>query len=287
MKKITERILMLAIFATALMACDDSDVVSDTRNGLQPELDESGKALLGAWNLVYDLDEPSEGRMITFNDDGSCTMTEIEGDLALPLNYSYSIHQEDGYIPSFYDQGLHYYYYLRLLPSTGMGNGWIDEDWGIVVHGNYLYMTLIHRRYFITHYRVYKRAGANDDESVIILDGTWNLLESHLGTATAKESITFDGKGTCIRTDSEGNTINGRYSVHEEEGELSIVHNDSKPYKYYLRIQEQSSGDVKTRDWGIVFGGARIYLTPIHELNERGECYVYEREDHPVYTADN
>lgn len=286
MKKITESILVLVILVTALMACDDNDVVSATRNVVQLELDERGEALLGVWNLEYEDDEPSEGRTITFSDDGSCIMLNTEGDQAGMLNYSYSIHKEEGYIHSFYDQELHYYYYLRLLPSPE-NNGLTDVDWGIVVHGNYLYMTLVHRRYFITHHRVYKRAGADDDKSVIILNGTWNLEEFRGGEANDKKSITFDDKGTCIRTDSEGNAINGRYSVHEEEGELSIIHNESKHYKYYLRLQEQIGDDVKTRDWGFVFGGAKIYLTPIHEPNEKDESYAYLREDHEDYTAGN
>ena len=190
------------------------------------------------------------------------------------------VDKEEGYIPSFNGQSLHYYYYLRLLPSPDEDNGWIDTDWGMVVHGNYLYLTLIHRRYFIIDKYVYKRSGTYDDESVIILNGNWNLMESHEGEAKAEESITFDDKGTCMRRDSLGNKISGRYSIHEEKGEMYTIHNNLLPYKYYLRLQEHIGDDDVTRDLGIFFDGARIFLTPIHERNEEGAFYIYMREDH-------
>lgn len=291
MKKITESILVLAVTAIALMSCSsDNDEVSntpsygnDSRSRLQSELDESGETLLGDWNLEYNSNQRSGGRMITFNDDGSCIVTIGEGDQAIRVNYAYSIHKEEGYIPSFNGQSLHYYYYLRLLPSPDEDNGWIDTDWGMVVHGNYLYLTLIHRRYFIIDQHVYKRAGTEDDESVIILNGTWNLTESHEGEAKAEESITFDDKATCIRTDSLGNKIYGGYSIHEEEGEMYTIHDNLLHYKYYLRLQEHIGDDDVTRDWGIFFDGARIFFTPIHENNEEGEFYIYMREDHEDY----
>jgi len=279
--------LLAGLIGTASVSCSsDNDDVSnapsyadDSRSGLQSELDESGEFLLGDWNLEYYSNERLGGRMITFNDDGSCIVTIGEGDQAIRVNYAYSIHKEEGYIPSFNGQSLHYYYYLRLIPSPE-DNRWIDEDWGMVVHGNYLYLTLIHRRYFIIDKYVYKRSGTYDDESVIILNGNWNLMESHEGEAKAEESITFDDKGTCMRTDSLGNKISGRYSIHEEEGEMYTIHNNLLPYKYHLRLQEHIGDDDVTRDLGIFFDGARIFLTPIHERNEEGAFYIYMREDH-------
>lgn len=296
MKKITESILVLAITATALMSCssDNDDVAStpsydeDTRSGLQSELDERGAVLLGDWNLEYNGNNRIGGRTITFNDDGSCIVTMGEGEQAIRVKYTYSIHKEEGYIPSFYNQSLHYYYYLHLVPSPE-DNGWVDQDWGVVVHGNYLYTALIHGLYLYTPDHVYKRAGADSDESVIILNGTWNLIESHEGEAKVEESIAFDEKANFIRTDSLGNKIRGRFSIHEEEGEMYTIHvlDNLIHYEYYLHLQEQIGDDVTTRDWGIVFDGARLFFTPIHERNEEGEFYIYMREDHEDYTAGN
>ena len=93
--------LLAGLIGTASVSCSsDNDDVSnapsyadDSRSGLQSELDESGEILLGDWNLEYYSNERLGGRMITFNDDGSCIVTIGEVDQTIRVNYTYSIHK--------------------------------------------------------------------------------------------------------------------------------------------------------------------------------------------------
>ena len=116
----------------------------------------------------------------------------------------------------------------------------------------------------------------NQDPRVAIL-GEWELVKSVYGELKYQPQYEFRKDGTYTYTDASGATIEGKYSIHEESGDMNTAERQLMNYDYFLRLNYNENQE-DFDDWGLIIDGDLMYLTGIHKFWIITPAEIYQRK---------
>jgi hypothetical protein len=116
----------------------------------------------------------------------------------------------------------------------------------------------------------------NQDPRVAIL-GEWELVKSVYGELKYQPQYEFRKDGTYTYTDASGATIEGKYSIHEESGDMNTAERLLMNYDYFLRLNYNENQE-DFDDWGLIIVGDLMYLTGIHKFWIITPAEIYQRK---------
>ena len=123
----------------------------------------------------------------------------------------------------------------------------------------------------------------NGSETVVTQDprvailGEWELVKSVYGELEYQPQYEFRKDGTYTYTDASGATIEGKYSIHEESGDMNTAERLLMNYDYFLRLNYNENQE-DFDDWGLIIVGDLMYLTGIHKFWIITPAEIYQRK---------
>ena len=119
-------------------------------------------------------------------------------------------------------------------------------------------------------------AVVNQDPRVAIL-GEWELVKSVHGELKYQPQYELLEDGTYTYTGASGTTIEGKYSIHEESGDMTTAERQLVNYDHFLRLSYNENRE-DFDDWGLVIVGDHMYLTGIHKFWIITPAEIYQRK---------
>ena len=119
-------------------------------------------------------------------------------------------------------------------------------------------------------------AMVNQDPRVAIL-GEWELVKSVYGKLNYQPQYEFREDGTYTYTNTSGAKTEGKYSIHEESGDMITAERLLMNYDHFLRLNYNDNQEDYD-DWGLVIVGDLMYLTGIHKIWTITPADIYHRK---------
>ena len=116
----------------------------------------------------------------------------------------------------------------------------------------------------------------NQDPRIAIL-GEWELVKSVYGELKYQPQYEFRKDGTYTYTSASGATTEGKYSIHEESGDMNTAERLLMNYDHLLRLNYDENLEGFD-DWGLVIVGDLMYLTGIHKFWTITPAEIYHRK---------
>ena len=142
--------------------------------------------------------------------------------------------------------------------------------------GNYSDVLDTKGNYYLRSWYSSEETVVNQDPRVTIL-GEWELVKSVYGELKYLPQYEFRKDGTYTYTGASGATIEGKYSIHEESGDMTTAERQLVNYDHFLRLSYNENRE-DFDDWGLVIVGDHMYLTGIHKFWIITPAEIYQRK---------